>query len=575
MRDLLDSLRIPLTAAALISTGVNALMLVSPIFMMQVFDRVLMSGNLDTLFSLTFIAVVALMLLGALETLRQQVLARAGDWLEARSADRVIDAALGKRLPAEQVFGQVEQVKRFFCASGVFALLDAPWVLVFAGLLWWMHPVLGMIALASAILLFGIALATEFTSRKPLLDAQSYKGQTQAILSSALRNSDSVRAMGMGQELRRRWHAAAQSGREQQTLAGDRSAVFSGAAKAIRLIVQTAVLASGALLVLDGGLSAGGMIAASILLGRCLAPVEQSIGAWKQFILAQKAWKELAELEIDNKNAEATALGVPKGQIELEGVSWKASEDGPSILIEINLRLEPGTVTCLVGPSGSGKTSLTRLLMGLAEPSEGTVRLDGRAINGWNRSQLGPHIGYLPQTVELLPGTIKDNICRFGEGSDTAIVAAAKLARADDLIRRFADGYETVIDPFRPLPMSAGQMQRVGLARALYGTPRVVVLDEPNANLDTAGEAMLCEALKEVAATGATVLVVSHRPSAIKAADRLVVMKQGRIIKDGPANELLGSRSKPAMRVPVPAADPHTPATAYRPRSQPIQRVFN
>lgn len=543
MKQLLQSLKGPLTLATMVSTGVNMLMLVSPIFMMQVFDRVLMSGHLETLYGLTALAVFALLILGIFEALRQQILVRAGDWLERSAGDILIDASLARGIPAQQVFQQVTAVKSFFCAQGVFSLLDAPWLIVFAALLWWMHPWLGIVAVTGAILLAAIAVATELASRRPVAEATQHQQASQAILSSALRNADAVRAMGMTETIKELWQNASTTSLNNQSKAAERSAIFTGMAKAVRLIVQTAILAVGALLVLDGSLSSGGMIAASILLGRCLAPVEQAIGAWKSFVLARDAWRDLSALGGLEAVETPMDLPPPEGHVAIEGLTFHPNDARPPILADVSFNLSPGQVTILVGASGSGKSTLCRLAVGAFAPTSGAIRLDGRAVTGWNPAQLGHFVGYLPQGVELLPGTIRDNIQRFGQDDPEGVIEAAKLADVDQLIRSLADGYDSMIVPSTasggdPL-LSTGQLQRVALARALYGKPKLVVLDEPNANLDVEGERALRNAISAIAKAGATVMVVTHRPALLEAADRIAVLHGGRLISEGPRDTIL------------------------------------
>ncbi len=543
MKHLLASLKFPLLVVAMISTGVNALMLVSPIFMMQVYDRVLASGHLETLVSLTSMAVLALLILGLFEGIRQQVLSRTGDWLERKAGDIIIDTALENSAPTSRLFQHIKAVRRFVCAPPVFSLLDAPWSLIFAALLWWMHPWLGAVAFAGAVALLCVAFTTEFVSRRPLADSQKYQSETQLILSSTLRNSDAIKSMGMAGALKQRWADASNESYTHQAVASERSAFLSGLAKAVRLIVQTAILAVGAYLVLQGEITGGGMIASSTLLGRCLAPVEQSIGAWKGFLLARDAWQELVSFGEKKQTIQSMDLPTPKGEVKVDGLGFQTDPQYPPILDNISLSLCPGNVLCLIGPSGSGKTTLSRMLVGALAPTTGEVRLDERSLQGWNPQQLGKYIGYLPQGVEMLPGTLKDNIQRFGADDPEGVVAAAQAAQVDELIRNLPNGYETVIDPHGPPVLSAGQLQRIALARALYGQPKLIVLDEPNANLDVAGEHALFKAVRMAADGGASVVVVSHRPALLEVADQVAVLQAGRIAAIGPREEILKPRA--------------------------------
>lgn len=539
MNHLLRSLNTPLFFAGSISVVVNLLMLVSPIFMMQVFDRVLMSAHHETLYGLTMLAISALVILGVLDALRQMVLARAGNWLEQHASGRLIDSTLLDGQPVSQAFQHISAVKGFFCAQSVFALLDAPWLFVFAALLWWMHPWLGLVALGGASALLVITVLTELLSRRPLRDARTHQNENEAVLASALGNADAVRAMGMALSLRERWQASADLVQINLAKAAERSAMLSGAAKGIRLVVQTLVLAAGAYLVLAGDLSAGGMIAASILLGRCLAPAEQAIGAWKSFVQARDGWAALSRLRDLESAEQSMRLPDPTGSVAVAHLHYQAVADGPKILDDISLRLRPGEVLCLVGRSGSGKTTLSRLIVGALEPTGGEVRIDERNVLGWNPDDLGRNIGYLPQSVGLLPGTIKDNIQRFGADDPEGVIAAARGAGVDQMIRRLEKGYETEVRADDPYSLSGGQLQRIGLARALYGEPSIIVLDEPNSNLDLEGEQALSKAVRAAADRGAAVMVISHRPALLQIADRVAILAEGRIVAEVPREEIL------------------------------------
>ena len=561
MRELLGHLKLPLAIAAMISIGVNLLMLVSPIFMMQVFDRVLVSGHLETLFGLTLLAVVALLVLGLFDSLRNILLVRAGDWLDRYAGDVLIDSVLVREDSATQAFKNIAAVRRFFCAPAVFALLDAPWLFVFAAVLWWMHPWLGMTAIAGAAVLLLVAVATEIFSRQPLKDATKFQRESQMIMSSALKNTDVVKAMGMAPALKSRWAALSRSASQQQTKAGERSAALSATAKAVRLIIQISILAIGAALVVQGNLSPGGMIAGSILLGRCLAPAEQAIGAWKNFILARDAWSELSKMQKQAGFNDSMELPSPEGYLETRDLHYSPIEGRPPVLEAIQLKITPGQILAVIGPSGAGKSTLCRILVGALEPTHGEVSLDGRSVTGWNTHQLGQHVGFVPQGVDLLPGTLQENIQRFGEDDPKGVVEAAQSADVDKLIRSLPDGYDTQITPGGVPVLSAGQMQRVALARALYGKPRLIVLDEPNAAMDVDGEKALSRSLRKAADEGALVVVVTHRTNLLQIADRVAVLQAGHLIKEGPKEEIVRPRGKPANSGTNPA-EKQEPAAA-------------
>jgi len=546
MNNLLRELRGHLVWAAAVSVGVNLLMLVSPIYMMQVFDRVLMSGHVDTLYVLTGLAIVSLAVLGMFDALRQTILVRAGDWLERWLGDTLVAAALRNGGSPMTGLRQVGQLRYFVASQAVFALLDTPWIAVFAAVLWWMHPWLGTIALLGAFALLGVALLSEMLTRKLMVEVSMIQGWNQAALGAALQSSDAVRAMGMGNRLMARWQMASHAALTLQRRSLERSARLTGFTKFVRLAVQVAVLGAGAALVLQAELTAGGMIAASILLGRCLAPAEQAIGAWRGFVLARSAYDGLVKMEVPLDTTERTELGESTGETVVENLTYAPDPEADPVLDSVGFAVKPGECVAVVGPSGSGKTTLCRLLVGALDPTEGEVRIDQRPVQGWNTDQIGRVIGYLPQGVQLLPGTLRENVARFEIASDERIVDAATRAGADEVIRRLPDGYDMKIGE-QPVPLSMGQLQRVGLARAMFGRPRLLVLDEPNANLDVDGERALAEAIRQSRDDGAAIVVVTHRASLLDVADKVLVLRDGRVASFGPRDAVIR---------PVPAARP-------------------
>jgi len=560
------------------SLFVNLLMLVSPLYMMQVFDRVLASGSVETLILLTVIVGFAFLVLGGLETARGRVFNRLGAWLEETLTPELIRAGLARRLAGEPVGAQglrdLAQVRSFVGGQGIQPLVDAPWVPIFIAVIWLLHPWLGMLALGAAILLFAVAVANELTTRAPLREANRRSVEAQGGVEAALRNADVVHAMGLLPALTARWHKASARALEGQERAGDRGSLLVGTSRFVRLFVQSAILGLGAFLVIRGELTAGGMIAGSILLGRALAPVEQAIGAWKQMIAARVAHGRLqALLRAAPAPAPAMDLPPPTGRLTVDRATLLAPGarrgETPPILRNVSFELTPGDVLGVVGPSASGKTTLCRLIVGIWRPSAGHVRLDSAEVHAWDRAALGAHLGYLPQDVELFGGTVRDNIARLGAADDGAVIAAAKLAGVHDMILHLPDGYNTPVGEAGAV-LSAGQRQRVGLARALFGRPRLVVLDEPNANLDAEGEAALLDAVATVKAQGTTVVLVAHRMGTLAHADKLLLMRDGAVEAFGPRDAVLaklkGPRpvEAPAARTEAPpAAEPATqPATA-------------
>nr|CRH04566.1 Alkaline protease secretion ATP-binding protein aprD [Candidatus Magnetococcus massalia] len=562
MRDLLATLRRPIILAAGISVGVNLLMLVSPIFMMQLFDRVLTSGHRETLFVLAAMAMVALLTLGLLDALRQMVMVRASHWMERTCGEGLIDAALQRQIRSGEAFQQIGRLRSFLASQGLFALLDAPWVILFTIFLWWMHPWLGMAALAGAVMLLAIALLAERAHRGPVNRATRHQAASRDLLESALQSRDAVSAMAMRQPLINLWQRANGDAIAQQQQAGERNGMLTGLTRFIRLAVQISVLSLGALLVLDNQLTAGGMIAASIMLGRCLAPVEQSIGAWRGLVKARSAWHYLQDISLHSATKQRTELPSPRAEVSLKETSYRPSSEQPAIIHPMSFALNPGEIVALLGPSGSGKSTLCRLLAGALEPSSGEVQLDGRAITGWNSDQVGQHVGFLPQGVELLPGTLKQNIARFSEATDAAVVEAASMAGVDELIRALPEGYESVIDPGHSHQLSMGQRQRIGLARTLFGQPKLLILDEPDAHLDASGDQALQQALRAAKGWGATIVVVTHRPNLLAIADRMAILHQGKLVRIGSREEVLK---------PVPMADtPSQPVPAQKTKTPSI-----
>ena len=544
MQRVLEAIRKPLFFVALISVGVNLLMLVSPIFMLQVFDRVLTTGHLETLYGLLAIAFFSLVFFAIFDALRQIVLLRAVNWMERQAGEAAIYETLARQGNPSAMFRNIGLVRSFVGSPGIFALLDAPWILVFTAVLWWMHPLLGISALTGAVILLLIGVVMELVNRRPLGKASAHQYETQSILEGALANIDAVVAMGMTSLIKDRWKTSTDAALSQKRIAGEQSAVLSGLAKAMRTVIQISVLAIGAVMVVKGELTAGGMIASSILLGRCLAPVEQGIGAWRNFIQARLAWGELRAFKPRETEQPSMSLPDPKGELKVSGLSFHRPGFSAPVLDNINLQLAPGSIFLLMGPSGSGKSTLSRLLVGAEHAQEGQVTLDGRMLSGWNRDELGKFIGYLPQDAALLPGSIRENIARFREVDPKTVVQAAQLAGVDLMIRGLPDGYDTMINPDGSCPMSAGQRQRIGLARALFCNPRLVVLDEPNSNLDTDGEQALRLALSQIRKAGACIIIISHRPSLLKIADQIGIMSNGKLIHQGKKNEIISVLSR-------------------------------
>lgn len=532
-------------ALVVFSMCLNLLLLTSPIYMMQVFDRVLTSGHTETLLFLTVIAVTAVGVMGALEMARMRLLTRAGLWLERRLAPALIGASMSARLKGEpataQTLRDLDALRAFSTGTGILALCDAPWMPLFILVLFGLSPWLGLVGVFGGVVLFALALINEQLSRKPLKAENLSMLTDRDAVDQALKNAEAIHAMGMLPGFLQRWSLRNVRTLAMQLDAGERNALMVGISKAFRMMIQILILAVGAALVLKGQLTSGGMIAASIILGRALAPVEQSIGAWKGFVGARQAYLRLqALLTLAAPALQPMRLPSPKGALKCEGVVYAMPGANEPVIKGVDFALEPGTALGIIGPSAAGKSTLCRLLVGVWQPLRGHVRLDGADLGNWAADQLGAHVGYLPQDVELFAGTVKENIARLAPDIDPKkVVEAAMLASVHEMVLGLPQGYDTEIGPGGSF-LSGGQRQRIGLARALYGRPRLVVLDEPNANLDSDGEKALLRAMEAAKAWGATVVVVAHQPGILRPMDMLLMLVNGQTRYFGPRDTFMG-----------------------------------
>jgi PrtD family type I secretion system ABC transporter len=525
-----------------LSLFLNLLALALPLYMFQVFDRVLTSGRVETLVALTVIAAFALLCLGGLEVIRARALTPISTWLDRALSRAVLSASVGEALAGRpigaQAMSDLAQIRGFINSQGIFPIFDAPWTPLFVAVIWLLHPWLGMLAVVGAAVLFGLALANELATRASLAGAGQASLAAQRRYEIALRNAEVVQAMGMLPALLERWQGDHERVLDHQARAGDRTAWIYGLSKFVRLFVQVAILGLGAYLVLEGALTGGGMIAASILLGRALAPVEQAIGAWKGFVAARASHDRLRLLlQRHPGDAAAIQLPAPEGRISVDQLCFKAP-DGRPILKGVSFELAAGEVLAVVGPSASGKSTLCRLLTGVWPPDGGHVRLDAAEVHAWDRVDFGRHVGYLPQDVELFSGSVRDNVARMTNAPDEAVIAAAQLAGVHEMILHLPDGYATEIGPQGAI-LSGGQRQCIGLARAMFGAPRVVVLDEPSASLDQVGESAVLDAIGRLKARGTTVILVVHRPRLLTHVDKVLVLSEGAGVLFGPRDRVL------------------------------------
>ena len=524
--------RTHIVAAALFSLGVNLLYLAAPIYMLQVYDRVVPTGGVATLGFITLALAVALVSLSMLDSIRLRLLVRASIRLDNLVTPRLLQRAIGGS-GTPQAIRDLDTVRTTLASPAAAALLDVPWLPIFILVSFLLNVWIGVLAVLAAIVMIALALANQRLTRPAMDSATTSLAATYNWTQAAAMQGDSVRALGMGSRIAKRGLARRSSAVSQLAEAQFAGSRFTAAGRFLRLFVQSAALGLGALLAIEGDLSAGAIIASSIVVGRALQPVDSLIAGWSSLTAAHAALLRLAKA-VESEPVEQeqrTRLPDPAGRMTLTQVGVRTA-DGRPILFGVSLEVVPGEVIAVIGPSGSGKTTLARILVGAAPPTVGDVRIDGARITDWQPEELGRHIGYMPQQPSLLEGSIRDNICRFAEdGSrdaiDAEVVAAARLAGVHELILHLPKGYETELGPLGA-GLSAGQAQRIALARALYGAPALLVLDEPNSWLDTDGDAALAKAIKAVRERGGAVVIAAHRKTVLEYADRVLLLDSGR-----------------------------------------------
>jgi len=553
-------LRSFVTLAACTSFLLNLALLAPAMYMLQVFDRVFASGSVETLVMLSIPVVVILTFGYFMDAARTRALGAAGRRVEASLAP----AALGNQLHQSATSGvdrkddalrDVAKLRALLASPGVVALFDAPWVPLYLIVIALMHPLLGVVATAGAMLLVGLSLVTEYATRRHTEHALQATRATNRRADSLLRNAEAIIGMGMTAPAIAAWNTKCAEQHVAQEKLGNASARFGALARMARQTLQATALGLGAWLVIGREASPGIMIAATILLGRALQPVEFLIGGWKALSEARSAWKRLSERTIAEVPQSRLVLPAPKGRLDVERIVFSPVPNRPPLIRGVEFSLLPGESLGLVGPSASGKTTLIRLLLGIRVPQAGKVRFDGADITRCDRSALGRAIGYLPQDVELFSGTVAENIARLQAPDSQAVVRAAQLARAHDLILRLPEGYETEIGEGGCL-LSGGQRQRIALARALYGDPRLLILDEPNANLDEEGDEALCAALADLKVRGVTVVLVGHRQQVMSHLDKVAVLRNGTLEAIGPTAAVLARLRTSAKVLPFPASEP-------------------
>ncbi|TBW12540.1 type I secretion system permease/ATPase [Azotobacter chroococcum subsp. isscasi] len=546
LAETLFRLRRTFYALAVFSGVINLLMLTPAIYMLQVYDRALVSSNVTTLLMLTLLTVGLYVLLALLEVVRSSVLIRVGNRLDMMLNQRVFSAAFERNLrraggnPA-QALQDLSQVRQFLTGSGLFAFFDAPWTPIYLLVIALIHPLLGIVTLIGSLLLVSLAWLTEVSTRKPLTEANQAALASGSFANNSLRNAEVIEAMGMLPALRQRWFGNHLRILDLQTLASDRAAWINGLTRFVRITLQSLILGGGAWLAIQGEITPGMMIACSILSGRALAPIEQVIATWKQLLSSRAAWKRLSAL-LQEFPARPPAMSLPRpsGRLSVEGAFACAPGSSLPILRGVTFGLAPGEALGIIGPSASGKSTLARLLAGIWPVQAGKVRLDGADVFQWNKEELGPWLGYLPQDVELFEGSIAENIARFGPLDGDAVIQAARQAGVHDMILRLPQGYDTQLSTDGG-SLSGGQKQRVALARALYGDPALIVLDEPNSSLDDVGEMALIHALSDLKRRGKTLVLISHRPTVLNIVDKLLVLREGTVHMFGSRDEVLAA----------------------------------
>ncbi len=549
LSDALRQCRVGLGAVILFSFAINLLLLTAPLYMLQIFDRVLTSRSTETLLYLTLVAGFAFLVLLGFDIVRSRIMISLGTWLDRRVGGGALAAslnvALGRRSVSVQALRDMGTVRTFLTGPGIFPILDAPWTPVFLAVVFLLHPLLGWMGLVGALLLFSLALVNDLMTRKSLMRASHISSLALDEAQAAARNADIVQAMGMVPNVIDRWAKTIEGSLVEQARASRRSGAITALSKFLRQLLQVGILGLGAWLVLQNELTPGGMIAGSILMARALAPVEQAIGSWRSAATARGACQRVKTLlSVAAPATPVPALPVPEGELSVEGVSYAHPGEKEPMLRNISFSLDPGESLGLIGPTGCGKTSLARILIGNLKPQLGHARLDGADLSDWDPQDRGRYLGYLPQDVELFSGTVRENIAKLADGATEEVYKAARLAGVHEELLALPQGYETEIG-IDGMALSGGQCQKIALARAVYGHPKLVVLDEPNSNLDMAGETALVKTLANLKERGVTLVIIAHRPGVLRNIDTILVLRNGTVEMIGPRDEVLQKVARP------------------------------
>ena len=539
LAEALRSVRRHFVIAAVFSGCVNLLYLSSPLYLMQVYNRVLVNENITTLVLLTIILIVALGTMGALDALRAQILIRLGIILDSKLSGRVFDALIARSArqgysKGAQQLRELDDFRAFITGPGIYFAFDLPWIPIYLLLLFLIHPVLGVVATAGALILLGLAYFNEIITSRPMRSAQESSKASFVFTENVLRHADVIVAMGMKQSVAQHWsHSRSQMMRE-QAFASDRNAAVSSVIRFARLLLQSLMLGTGAWLAIDHSIMPATIFAASIILGRALVPVEQGVATAKQFNAAREGYTRVRELlEAFPREAVRTIVPVTEHAVVADGIDYRLPNRKQPVLQDVSFEIEKGHAIGIVGPSGSGKSTLARMLIGAIAPSGGALRLGGLDYAQWDKAEFGRLVGYLPQDVGLFAGSVRENIARFGEVTTAEVIEAAKRAGIHNMILELPEQYDTRLGP-GGVGLSGGQRQRLGLARALLGRPKLLVLDEPNANLDTVGEVALKDALLALKEQETTIVVITHRTTVLEVVDSMMVLRAGRVELVGP-----------------------------------------
>jgi ATP-binding cassette subfamily C protein EexD len=557
--------------AGFFSLFINLLMLAPALYMLQVYDRVLNSQSESTLVLLTILLAGLFVVMGGLEVVRSRILVRVGARLDVLLNERLFGAVFERTLRGQgsataQPLTDLATVRQFLTGNGLFAFFDAPWVPIYIAVLFVMHPWFGWLTVGGALILLALAIANELATQKPLGAANHMAVAAGNFTATNLRNAEALEAMGMLGSIRQRWAERHKTMLSLQAVASDRAGVLTASSKIVRMLLQSLVLGLGAFLAIEQETTPGVMIAAMIIAGRALAPIDLLIGTWRNFVGARTSYRRLQELlrQIPER-PRRMSLPPPKGSLSVEHAVAVPPGAGQAVLKDVSFAVKAGEAVGIIGPSAAGKSTLARVALGVWPLQAGKVRIDGADVSQWNRDELGPCIGYLPQDIELFDGTISENIARFGDIDPEKVVEAARKAGVHEMILHFPRGYDTPIGEGGAV-LSAGQRQRVALARALYGNPVLVVLDEPNSNLDDQGEAALVMAIAGLKAAGATVLIITHRPAVLGGVDKILVLREGQVQAFAPRDQVMAQFARPAGAPAAPAMPPAPAPIPLHPR---------